>query len=95
MTTTAKRSPAHLHPAEAVIWRAILAEWNCTGASLVVLELALAAAARAREAREILEADGLTIRGRDGQVMVHPMISAERAASRAFLAALKAMGIKL
>ncbi len=62
-----------------------------SGCSRVALE----AHQRARECREQIDRDGLTIEGRDGQVKVHPLVAAERDARAAWLSAIKALGLEL
>src|SRR5262249_55090215 len=63
-------------------------------ASFTLLVTGLEAHQRARECREIIEAEGLTVTGRDGQPRAHPLINAERDARRSFAAVFKKLGIK-
>jgi P27 family predicted phage terminase small subunit len=59
------------------------------------LASALEAHQLARECRETIAAEGLTIIGRDGQTKAHPLCSVERDARAGFQRAIKQLGIKL
>jgi len=60
-----------------------------------VLTTALEAHKRAREAREAIARDGMTVVGRDGQAKVHPLLAVERDARAGWLAAIKQLGLEL
>lgn len=59
--------PAHLADPERQIWDDVVRDWQGTSASHAVLLAGLEAHQRARECREIISAEGLTVIGRDGQ----------------------------
>ena len=86
--------PDHLGAPEQQIWRDILRDWRGTDASLAVLASGLEVLQRARECRQVINEEGLTVTGRDGQVKAHPLLIAERAAHKQFQATLKQLGIK-
>jgi phage terminase small subunit len=50
---------------------------------------------RARQARETIDDEGMTIIGRDGQPKAHPLCTVERDARRAFQQTFRSLGIKL
>ena len=60
------------------LWSTITEDFTLETTELELLRLALEALDRCEEARAILAADGLTSRGRYGQVLPHPMIAVER-----------------
>jgi P27 family predicted phage terminase small subunit len=87
--------PDHLGEPEKQIWRDILRDWKGTDASLAVLASALEILQRAHECRQIIDDEGLTVTGRDGQVKAHPLLIAERAAHKQFQTTLRQLGIKI
>jgi len=64
-----------------------------TQTAQAVLTVALEAHQRARECREIVAREGMTVVGRDGQAKVHPLLAVERDARQSFLAAFRALGL--
>ena len=88
-------APAHLGAPEREIWADIIADWTGSRASFALLTVGLEAHQRAREARETIDNEGLTVIGRDGQVRAHPLLGAERDARRNFAMVLKQLGIKI
>jgi P27 family predicted phage terminase small subunit len=66
-----------------------------TRTAINVLATCLEAHMRAREARELVEREGMTVVGRDGQTKVHPLLAVERDARQAWLAGIKALGLEL
>jgi P27 family predicted phage terminase small subunit len=87
--------PDHLGEPEREIWAEVVADWRGTKVSFLVLTAALEMHMRAREAREVIADEGLTIEGRDGQPRSHPLCTVERDANAAFLRGLKSLGIKV
>jgi len=87
--------PAHLGEPERQIWSDIVADWTGSRASFAVLCSGLEAHQRAREARETIDAEGLTVVGRDAQIKAHPLCTVERDARRSFAAIFKQLGIKI
>jgi hypothetical protein len=59
------------------------------------LATALEAHQRARECREAIAAEDMTLTGRDGQAKVHPLLAVERDARAQWLAGIKALGLEL
>jgi len=87
--------PSHLAPEEVQIWRDVVAEYRGTTSSLALLANGLEAHQRARECREAIDKEGMTVEGTAGQLKAHPLLSVERAAWRAFLQTFKALNIKV
>src|SRR5689334_5701530 len=70
--------PDHLSDRAADLWREIVEEYVLVPHQLELLRRACEAADRADEARQLLEAEGLTITDRYGQVKPHPAANIER-----------------
>jgi P27 family predicted phage terminase small subunit len=88
--------PDHLGAPEKLIWEQVFEDYDLsTRASAAVLATALEAHQRAREAREIISRDGMTVEGRDGQAKVHPLLAVERDARQAWVAGIRALGLEL
>jgi P27 family predicted phage terminase small subunit len=88
--------PDHLGEPERQIWAGVFRDFDLsTEASIAVLCTALEAHQRARECREAVARDGMTLEGRDGQLKVHPLVAAERDARAAWLAGIRALGLDL
>jgi hypothetical protein len=86
--------PDDLSEPERQIWRDIVAEWKGTPTSFRMLADALKAHQRARECGEIIEKEGYTETGRDGQNKPHHLLAAERSATASFQRQLRVLGIK-
>ena len=86
--------PVGLGEAEKQIWRDVLSEYRSSLTSLHLLESGLEAHARAREANEIIAAEGLTVPGRDGP-KANPLCKVEHDARRQFQTTFRLLGIKL
>ena len=65
------------------------------GPSQSLLRTALEAHQRARECREAVDRDGMTLPDRFGQLKAHPLLSAERDALAAFLNAMRHLALDL
>ena len=76
-------------------WNKINAEWELGNTDLLVLESALEAFDRMRQAQRILKKAGLTTKDRFGQVKPHPGIGVERDSRAAWLRAIKQLGLDL
>ena len=87
--------PSHLGAPERKIWANVVAEYQGTLTSLSVLASGLEAHQRAREAREIIETEGMVVTGRDGQSKAHPLCTVERDARKAFQQTFRYLGIKI
>lgn len=72
------KAPPHLSVEARNWWYEICADWNFEAADLLILESALEAFDRCREAQEILKKQGIVIRDRYGVQKVHPASSIER-----------------
>jgi P27 family predicted phage terminase small subunit len=90
------KPPDHLGERERQIWRDVFEDFELsTRTAEAVLIAALEAHQRARECREAISRDGMTVLGRDGQDKVHPLLAVERDARAAFLTAIRALGLEL
>ena len=79
MSTTAP--PDNLSERSQQFWRATVELWVVDDpAALALLELACIALDRGEQARELLDADGLTVTDRYGQTKAHPAANIEQAA---------------
>ena len=87
--------PAHLGEPEQQIWREVLRDYRGTNAALAVLASGLESHMRARQCREAIAEDGMTVPGRDDQLKPHPLLAVERGAMRAFQQTFRALGIKV
>ena len=92
----APEPPSHLGRPERRLWRDVVRQYEVTSAAAAaVLRTGLEAHQRAREAREAIKRDGMTVTGRDGQAKPHPLLATERDARQAFLAAIRMLGLDL
>ena len=88
--------PDHLGEPERQIWRGIFRDYGLTAdVATAVLATALEAHQRARECREAIAAEGMTVTGRDAQIKVHPLLTVERDARAQWLASIKVLGLEL
>jgi P27 family predicted phage terminase small subunit len=88
--------PDHFGEPERQIWRGIFHDYGLSAdVATAVLATALEAHQRARECREAIAAEGMTLTGRDGQTKVHPLLAVERDARAQWLAGIKALGLEL
>jgi P27 family predicted phage terminase small subunit len=91
-----RQPPDHLGEPERQVWDHVFADYQLSNETAIdVLVTALEAHQRAREARETVQREGMTVVGRDGQAKVHPLLAVERDARAAWLAAIKALGLEL
>lgn len=88
--------PTHLEPPERALWSEVHAAFVLDdAASLALFRSALEAHQRARRCREAIDRDGEAVRDRWNQLKPHPLLSAERDARAAFLAAMRALNLDL
>jgi P27 family predicted phage terminase small subunit len=82
---------------EAKRWRAKLTrEYDIVDeAGLLILQTALEAFDRMRQAQQQVAADGVTFTDRFGQIKAHPLLPVERDARAAFLAGLRSLNLDL
>jgi P27 family predicted phage terminase small subunit len=77
--------PSHLSSEAANWWTAIVSEFELLPADLKVLQAAAESWDRAQQARQEVEADGLTVEDRWGQKKQHPAVNVERDSRAAFV----------
>jgi P27 family predicted phage terminase small subunit len=87
--------PAYLGEPERAIWAAVVSEYSGSLTSFAVLTSGLEAHQRAREAREIIDAEGMTVTGRDGQSKAHPLCVVERDSRKAFQQTFRYLEVKI
>ena len=88
--------PKHLSTEAKRWWRNIAGEYEITDqAGILVLQAALEAFDRMRQAQNVIAKQGPTVTDRFNQVRVHPLVTVERDARAAMLAALKALNLDL
>jgi len=87
--------PEWLQPPEREFWDSTVRTYVIEGPGLVMLEVACSAMQRLREAREVLDRDGLTVEGRyAGMVRQHPLVAVERDARIQLLRALRELDVE-
>ncbi len=87
-------APKALSPEARKWWREVMKEYEIIDpAGLLLLQTALESFDRMRGAQESIAAVGATVTDRFGQLRAHPMITVERDARAAMLAALKALNL--
>jgi P27 family predicted phage terminase small subunit len=87
--------PPHLGDPERAVWQHAHEFDLSNGLAVDVLVAALEAHQRARECRETIGREGLTVIGRDGQAKPHPLLAVERDARAQFVSGIKALGLQL
>jgi P27 family predicted phage terminase small subunit len=75
------------------LWKAILNGAKAAPHDLVLLETACKLADRIEQCRQTVAKDGLTSRGRYGQLVAHPLLEVEGRAMTEFRACLKLLGL--
>ena len=77
-------------------WRKLVEEYDINEpAGLLLLETALSAVDRWREAQKLIKAEGMTIVDRFGQQKAHPATVVERDSRAGMLAALRALNLDI
>jgi len=89
----AAKPPANLGKQGRKLWVATMKGAKASEHDLVLLETACRALDRLHICRERLGVEGLTVTGRYGQAVAHPLIEIERVAATEFRAALKLLGL--
>jgi P27 family predicted phage terminase small subunit len=92
---TIPEPPKKLSPEARGWWIKINEAWEVVDGSLLVLENALEAFDRMRQAQAIIEAEGIVTSDRFGQVRQHPATIVERDAKQTLLRHLKALNLDL
>src|SRR5690349_1051000 len=90
-------TPPETLSAEALnMWKQIQSEYQIIDqGGLIILTAACESFDRMREARALVEAEGMTIEDRFGQKKPHPAVVIERDARAAMLAALKQLNLDM
>jgi len=73
-------APRHLSPANRRVWREIVSDYGLATEphAMLVLTRTLEADDRCKQARDILNREGLTVIGAEGGVKTHPCVAVER-----------------
>jgi P27 family predicted phage terminase small subunit len=79
------KPPSHLSQEARRLWRKVVDEWEIDEAGFPILEASLTAWDEMKRAQLILERDGLTSTGRNGEIVTHPVHKILRAARDQFL----------
>ncbi len=89
-STKAPPAPKPLSAEARTWWRRLTVEYGISDqAGLMVLQIALEAFDRLRNAQSVIAADGPTVKDRWGQTKAHPLLSVERDARGQLLSGLK------
>lgn len=86
-------APRHLRAGTRRWWDTVVADYDLEDHHLRLLTLAAEAWDRCAEAREILEAEGLTFTDRFGQPKARPEVAIERDSRIAFARLLRELGL--
>lgn len=90
------KPPKGLSKQAGVWWKKILNEYEIDDeAGFIILQTALEAFDRMKEAQRIITKQGLTITDRFGQIRAHPLCTVERDARSQFLLSIKALNLDL
>lgn len=89
------RPPKHLSREAKGWWNRLLEEYDLADECLLLLESALEAFDRMREAQVLLKAEGLVVKDRFDQSRPHPAAAIEVAAKGVMLRNIKALGLDL
>ena len=93
MTATGiPRAPKHLKASGRALWSAVVNRYDLEAHALHILAAACEAQDRMTEAREAIDADGLTVSARYG-TKAHPAIAVERDCRNALLRSLRELGL--
>lgn len=84
MTTKKKRAPAHLSDLMQTWWEQVNNDYTLEDEHRLILTAAAEAHDRADQARQVIDAEGLTVTDRFGQVKAHPLLAVERDSRSAF-----------
>ncbi len=85
-------APQGLSPASKKIWKAVTAEWLLSIDGVVLLQCALEALDRLKQAQAEVDTDGITITSPSGLIRPHPSLRLEKEAAGRFLQAWKQLG---
>ena len=86
--------PTHLTRDSKALWRELATEYGILDrAGVLLLTTAMEARDRMKAATRAIEAEGQTVTDRFGQIRLHPLVTCERDARSAMLAALRALNL--
>lgn len=88
-------APGHLSEEAQRWWEKITGEWELEEPALLILESALEAFDRMRQAQAILDAEGIVVTDRFGQPKQHPATMVERDAKATLLRCLKSLNLDI
>jgi P27 family predicted phage terminase small subunit len=86
--------PAYLATEEAALFTQVVRDFPFDEVRLRILAEGCASLQRAREARETVDRDGMTVRDAKGQLKAHPLLTVERDARAAALAAFRQLNLE-
>lgn len=90
------KAPTHLSKEARTLWDKLLKEYDIEDeAGLLILQTAMEAFDRMREAQKVIKTDGMMVTDRFDQKKAHPLTTVERDSRAAMLAALKALNLDL
>ena len=90
------KTPKHLSKEGRSLWARLLKEYEIEDeAGLLILQTAMEAGDRMREAAAIIKTEGMQVKDRFDQPKAHPLTTVERDSRAAMLAALKALNLDL
>jgi P27 family predicted phage terminase small subunit len=88
--------PKHLSKEAKHLWDRLLSEYDIVDeAGVLILQTAMEAFDRMREAQSIIKAEGMQVEDRFHQKKAHPLTTVERDSRSAMMAALKALNLDL
>jgi P27 family predicted phage terminase small subunit len=88
-------APKHLSREAKGWWKKIVAEWEMDDPSLMLLESALEAFDRMREAQATLKEEGAIVKDRFGQPKMHPATLIERDSKATILRTMRALHLDI
>jgi P27 family predicted phage terminase small subunit len=95
MRSSLPKPPAKLSREAKAWWRKVVAGWDLDDACLLILESALEAFDRMRQAQDLLAKEGIVVKDRFKQLKQHPATMVERDAKATLLRNIKALGLDL
>lgn len=91
-----KKAPNYLSKEAQSLWNRLLKEYDIKDeAGLLILQTAMEAFDRMREAQEIIKEEGMQVTDRFSQKKAHPLTVVERDARSAMLQALKSLNLDI
>ena len=87
------KPPAHLRPPTAKWWKSVHEDYQLEAHHVRLLTLAGEAFDRCTQAREAVDADGITVKTGDGGLKAHPCVAIERDSRLAFARLLRELDL--